>query len=502
VRKRIIIIVLVVLAAPLFGLLASAIVGARLATESFAQHAADTVCDSYGQPLISDSDDYCYLRSSNSLLWKSSAVLLVFTVLLPSVYAALAYTLGRSGKWLARCFPWLVRPTMAALAVLLVFHGLLVLYAGYLLAGALSFLPILTLSSLVWSVLLGLGFAWVALLILIEAVRRWSVEPVPIVGIALAREQMPELTERVAILASQLDAKPPERIVVGLEPRAFVTSVPLKLRGQGLLPSAETLYLPTCVLRTFDEQQLNALISHELAHFRAGDLAFTVRFAPSLRGLAHAIDSVSWDVKPKESPGLWSLARLPAGFLIQGIALVLAWAVNRIRRTREFEADRVAARTSSNFSFAAAVVKISLLSLLWKRFRTENAKYLASGRARINLSTDYLKYFAGALSKADRGKLREALLKSRLAHPIDTHPILADRIQALEVESVAIFDRSVDELLVQEQGAVGLESLERAITAIENDWMCIPGTPYVLDREEVSAPGPLAGMSPPTPNDA
>lgn len=498
-RKRIVIIVLVVLAAPLFGLLASAIVEAMLATASLAQHPSGTVLGAYAQKLISDADDYDYLRSSNSLLWKSSAVLLMLTVLLPSVYAALAYTIGRSGKWLARCFPWLVRPTMAGLAVLLVLHGLLVLYAGFLLAGALSFLPILTLVSLTWGVLLCLGFAWVALLILVEAVRPWAVEPLPIVGITLSHEQMPELTERVARVAAQLDAKPPERIVVGLEPRAFVTSVPLKLRGHGLLPSAETLYLPTCVLRTFDEQQLDGLISHELAHFRAGDLAFTVRFAPSLRGLAHAIDSVSWEVKPTESPGMWSVARLPAGFLIQAIALVLAWSVNRIRRTREFEADRVAATATSNFSFAAAAVKLSLLSLLWKRFRSENAKYLASGRARVNLSDDYLKFFTGALYKADRGKLRESMLKSRLPHPIDTHPILADRLKSLEVESVTTFDRSVDELLVQKQTAVGLESLERAITAIENEWMSIPGTPFVLDAGEEVPSTPLAPTPPLSP---
>jgi Zn-dependent protease with chaperone function len=496
-RKRIVIIVVVVLAAPLFGLLASAVVGAMLETASLAQHPSDTVLGAYAQKLISDADDYDYLRSSNSLLWKSSAVLLVLTVLLPSVYAALAYAIGRSRKWLARCFPWLVRPTMAGLAVLLVLHGLLVLYAGYLLAGALSFLPILSLSSLVWGVLLGVGFAWVALLILIEAVRPWAIEPLPIVGTTLSDEQMPELTERVARLAAQLDAKPPERIVVGLEPRAFVTSVPLKLRGHGLLPSAETLYLPTCVLRTFDEQQLDALISHELAHFRAGDLAFTVRCAPSLRGLAHAIDSVSFEVKPTERPGLWSLARLPAGFLVQGIALVLASAVNRIRRAREFEADRVAAKETSNTSFVAALVKISLLSLLWKKFRSDNAKYLASGRARGNLSTSYLKFFTDALSKVDRAKLSAGLLKSRLAHPIDTHPILAERIQALQVEPVTLFDRSIEELLLRQQPPVGLDSVERTITAIENDWMCIPGTPFVLDEhEEVPAQGLPDGIAP------
>ena len=371
------------------------------------------------------------------------------------------------------------------------------MYAGLPLSVALSFIPFLPLWILVWCVLLGLGFVGVALLILGEAFSRWKGEPLPVVGIELGAQQLPALTARVARLAERLNARPPARIVIGLEPRAFVTSVPLALRGHGILPSAETLYLSTCFLRTLDEPQLDALIGHELAHFRGGDLAFTLRFAPSFRGLARTVESVALEVKPTERPGLWSLARLPASLLVQGVAFVLTQAVNRIRRTRELEADQVAASVGSRDAFASALVKVSLLSSSWKFFRTDNAKYLASGRARVNLSARYLRVVATALSTTNRVELRQWLLKSRLPHPTDTHPILAERIQALGVESAAVCDRSLEELMPRTEPPEGLEAVERAVTAIENDWMCIPGTPYVLDTaEDLPSQVPLGDVPP------
>ena len=496
-RKRIAIFVLVVLAAPLLGLLVSAVVGTKLATDSFAQQATGEVCDAQGQALVSGAGEFCYLRHANLLLSKASAGLLVLTMLWPSLYASLAYGVGRSHLWLAHCFPWLVRPTMAGLSALLALQGLLVVYAGYVLGSMLTVDPALAMAVFTWCVLLGVGFAGTALLILIEAFRSWAGEPFPVIGIAITPEQLPELTARVARLAEQLNAKPPARIIVGLEPRAFVTSLPLKLRGIGTLPPTETLYLPACFLRALNEQQLNALIGHELAHFRDGDLAFTLRFAPSFRGLSLANESVSGEVNAGQLTPLWSMARLPGSFLVQGIALMLALAVNRVRRARELEADRVAASVSSREAVASALVKVSFLAVPWKPFRADNAKRLGSGRARPNLSTFYLRLIATALSKTDRVKLREVLLQSRLAHPTDTHPILKERIQALAVDPGAMFDRALEELMLRRDPIEGLETIERAITAIENDWMCIPGTPFVLDaNEDLPENAPLASTGP------
>lgn len=65
-RKRIVTIVLVILAAPLFGLLASAIVSIKLATVSAVERTPTTVCDSYERDLFGGVSDYCYLREADA----------------------------------------------------------------------------------------------------------------------------------------------------------------------------------------------------------------------------------------------------------------------------------------------------------------------------------------------------------------------------------------------------------------------------------------------------
>jgi Zn-dependent protease with chaperone function len=292
------------------------------------------------------------------------------------------------------------------------------------------------------------GFAVraVALLARFLALRRRVPEPVPVIGVELGVRWLPELTARVARIAAMLNVRPPARIVIGLDVAAFVTTRPINLRGQGLLPAAETLYLPACALRALDRVQLDAVIGHELAHFRGAELGFTERFLPVFVGLRNAI--------------------------------------NRIRREREFEADRVGAEVASPEALAQALVKFSLLMFSWTTFRSGNAQYLGSGHARRNLCVDYLASVASLLTTVDREAAREVVLSAHLAHPTDTHPSLHERVRAFGFDAGALFEKSVGELRSMPAPGDHGVSLEEAITSIENEWMSIPGTPTVMDTDE------------------
>jgi hypothetical protein len=179
-----------------------------------------------------------------------------------------------------------------------------------------------------------------------------------------------------------------------------------------------------------------------------------------------------------------SLGEAP-GVAIDAVnAMVMAVAVARIRRARELEADRVGAELASPEAFARALVKFSLLMVPWKPFRAANARYLGSGRARSNLCADFLLSSRGLLARADRDQLRRTVLSSRLTHPTDTHPTLAERVRALGLDPAVILDESLAELSRTTDARSDLIGLEAAITAIENDWMSIPGTPVITDTEE------------------
>ena len=484
-RKAYILVAAIILGIPIFGLLVSAGIGTKLAlADQHYLYACDPedALSFTGPQSLDRAEVLCYQQAATSVLWRASASLLLVTLLIPVSFGGLAFTLGRRRQWLARYFPWIVRPTMIAVAFLLVLHGLLILYTGLQLSIAVNYVGFFICASII-----GLGFAGTSILIVFEAVRRRQADPIRVTGLVVDSERLPELTARVARVAKKLNVGVPAQVVVGLEVVAFVTRLPVSLRGGGVLAHGETLYLPACALRILEEKQLEALLGHELAHFRGEDVAFTERFILSFLALQNAIESVSPDTSRSVSNSTFGwglLAKLPALLLMQLIAVVTTVAVARIRRARELEADRVGAELASPEAFARALVAFSLLMVPWKPFRAANARYLRSGWARSNLCADFLQSSRDLLAMVDRDSLRQTVLSSRLTHPTDTHPTLAERIRALGLDPAAILEESLADLSRTTEVSGELTELEEAITAIENDWMSTPGTPVITDTEK------------------
>lgn len=482
-RKAFVTVAVATLIVPIFGLLVSAGIGTRLAAtdqpDALACNANEAL-SLEGPRSLDRAEVLCYQHASNAVLWKASASLLVLTLLLPVSFGGLAFTLGRRRQWLARVFPWIVRPTMLALACLLALHGLLLVYTGLQLTVTVEYPGLF-----IWACVVGLGFAGVALLIMLEAFRTRRPEPLRVTGLPVGSDRLPELMAQITHVANKLNVSAPARVIAGLEVIAFVTKIPVSLRGVGVLSAGETLYIPACALRILDGEQLTALLGHELAHFRGKDVAFTERFIPSFLALQNAIETLSPDTNPYDATPMsgWSvLPKLPGLLLMQSIAMVMAVAVARVRRARELEADRVAAELSSPEAFARALAKLSLLTILWGPFRAANVRYLRSGRARSNLCADFLESSEGLLGTMDRDQLRRAVLSSQLRHPTDVHPPIGERIRALGLNPEVILDESLAELHSMNVSG-GLE-VEAALTAIENDWMSAPGTSVVTDTEE------------------
>lgn len=78
----------------------------------------------------------------------------------------------------------------------------------------------------------------------------FDMSPLDVDGVIVAADRLPDLSERVGRIAKSFAAPPPTRIIVGLSPLAFV------LRGSGLLPLQETLYLPLLAFRVLDAAEL------------------------------------------------------------------------------------------------------------------------------------------------------------------------------------------------------------------------------------------------------
>jgi Zn-dependent protease with chaperone function len=260
-----------------------------------------------------------------------------------------------------------------------------------------------------------------------------------------------------------------------LEPTCFVTSAVVKLRGYKELPAVPTLFLSTLALRALDDDEIDAVLGHELGHFRGDDLSFSQRFAPAFMSLTRALESVS--LADEDEPAWSRLPRLPAIATLSGIMYVLYRAVSGISRRRELEADQAALEAAAPASLVSALIKMQTVSPYWESARRENAQVVAQGKFRRNLAADYLLGVRNRLQALQDCEPLVNLAESRAAHPLDTHPTLHERAMALNVDVPSLIPECLDNLRVPRDHEDALGRVEMELTWIENDFVRPPVIP-------------------------
>jgi Zn-dependent protease with chaperone function len=408
-------------------------------------------------------------------------VALFVTLALPLLYLLGAVLLGRNRNLLARYFPPLVWTVLGILPLLLAAHGILVWFASWEMV-QMGLIPAnLKLMAILGS--LGLLLLISALSIVTAMKRLLELDPLRVTGVVLEKHEMRSLFERVARIARRLGSREPERIVLGIEPTAYVANVPLRLRGVGDLPQAETLYLSTVALRVLDDAELDALIGHELGHFRGADLEFSSRFAPAFRSMALAIESVATEGDENDSA---SFAILPAIGFLTFMIYTLRRIVSGIGRQREFAADQASLEVSNPRAVASLLVKFTLLSSQWDDFRLGVGRLLHQGVSRRNFSLDYLARTREFMGAVNAEKMGRALLRDHTPHPLDSHPTLAERATAVGIDAAASVEPSLLAMTADRPAPTELEAIEERITAIDADYYRHPANPvHISDSAEL-----------------
>jgi Zn-dependent protease with chaperone function len=406
------------------------------------------------------------------------------------VYLLLAYALGRNRDALARYFPFVVRATIASLAALLALHGLLLLGSVYALGTEHLNRGMLYIG------ILGSGLLFAAFLIVAGWRNFFSAEPPGITGVVVDEAQAPMLFERVRRIAAQLRATAPARLIIGLQPTAFVVADEINLHDTGTLAEAETLYLSAVALRALTDPELDAVIGHELGHFRGNDLQFSRRFVPAFRSLAVCIHNVSTD-DPNEY-AWFRMARLPAVSALAGMFAVLTRAVARIRRERELEADGAAAELGDRPALISALVKFAILEAQWSHFQRGIGALANEGWARQDLVTDYLTRTQRLVARTNLERLVKGLLLARLSHPFDSHPTIVERAQKLQVSAEETVASTLGQLAAwnsdSDARTDSARALDIAVSSAETEWLRRPGQPLKFEtRPEL----PLALDLPP-----
>ena len=282
--------------------------------------------------------------------------------------------------------------------------------------------------------------------------------------------------------STRLGARPPDNIVVGLEPNFFATSADVRAIGSPHVLRGQTLFVSSSLARLFSLDEMSAVIGHELGHFRGDDTVYSLKFAPVYAGLGKAIGVMQTDGEE----GVSGLAKIPALALLSLMFEIFSRSEATVGRERELAADRAGTEVSSAISLATALMKVALYSSFWADIRQANVDRLNEGKISRNLSKVFANCVKFDVDKMTIEAIIDQVVESSIFHPTDTHPTIAERMKSLGVASSEI---RREEVGVPDESAVGLigdaDSLDEDLTVLEHQLMVAIGRARLPDEEEL-----------------
>lgn len=303
-------------------------------------------------------------------------------------------------------------------------------------------------------ILIGLGAVVGVLSVganMITAVRRATTT---VIGRVLPRDAAPLLWARVDEASRKLGALAPDHIVVGVEPNFYVTESEVECSDNTL--KGRTLFCSAPLCRILSTTELDAVIGHELGHFKGQDTEYSKRFAPIYRGTASSLEALEGD----EEEGALAIALLPGRVLLGYFLHAFSIAESKHSRSREFAADKAGAAVSTPEDLGVALTKLHAFADVWQGVTEESINALRQGLAFPNVST----LFAEASVAIASNELLESVRDAQVSHPTDSHPPLSERLDALGVSMATLAPRSLN--VAPENGASGLLG---ALQSIEED---------------------------------
>lgn len=375
---------------------------------------------------------------------------------------------GRDRRRMSLVFGPLVRSVMLLLAVSVLAQSGLFVYGTYTLeVTALHHVHVGLLAAVALGALLACGVLLKSALMFLQR------EPTHLRAVALDPVRHERFFSLVSETATRLNAQVPDHIVVGLEPNFFVTADDVKLTGApSPLLQGRTLFVSLSLLNIFSRDELTAVIGHELGHFRDEDVLYSMKFAPTYARLGQALHGLG----RTSGSAAADLGMFPARVTLSMCWLAFAAAERTVGRERELLADKAGAEAASAQALARALVKLSLFAPQWALLTHAHIDELSRGRAFVNLAQTYTGLCHGVASDLDWAQARDALGKSVQAHPVDTHPPLAARLQNLAVD---LLDLAKAQLGVPDEPASHLiqdaEPLAAALSTLEAQWLVAIG---------------------------
>jgi Zn-dependent protease with chaperone function len=219
-------------------------------------------------------------------------------------------------------------------------------------------------------------------------------------GKTLTEADAPLLWRRIRHMAKRLKTAPPDNLVAGIDTNFFVTEAPLTVGRQQL--KGRSLFVSIPLLRVLSVPEADAVLGHELAHFRGGDTRARAQLGPKLQQFDYYVQGM-------RDAGFTVVVY----YIMQLYRMVFQIALSRDSRAREFKADRAAAKLVSAQAIIQSLVKIAAYAHYRSSTELGISEAVAKGLRPYAASIDFV----------------DDMRTAHIPHPFDSHPPLVQRMR-------------------------------------------------------------------------
>ena len=260
------------------------------------------------------------------------------------------------------------------------------------------------------------GLALIGIVAVVAAIFKKTDLTLDVEGTLLSPEGAARFYDELKAICRKVDTAPPDQVIVGIDDNFFVTEVPVRVDGK--TTGGRTLFASLSLLKQLDVAEADGVLAHELAHFSGADTFYSKKTAPLLAAYQRYLEALY-------KGGIGHLVF----YFMNCFRSLFELSLGKRRREREFRADRIAAEITSPRAVAGALLRTTAYS----KFRNEIQQKLFE-QERVLETTNIAGQVADGFSaSAVRFAAEHDIGELKSSHPFDSHPPLADRLEAVGV---------------------------------------------------------------------
>ena len=180
----------------------------------------------------------------------------------------------------------------------------------------------------------------------------------------------------------------------------------------------------------FTQEELKAIIVHELSHFKGRDTLYTLHFYQTWKNVEN---SILWlDNIMMSSENVSNVAIIPVLFLLVNFMELFQLSKAKFSKEREKIADLNGGKLTSNKTMASALVKVSFFSRFWNIVEEKSISAVSNNQYITNKNTLFNHIIDDTDMKVE--DIKKFLETNIISHPTDSHPSLFERLHYLSVD--------------------------------------------------------------------